>query len=219
MTGKSRNLAIDWLRGLASVWVVMFHINEPFTYVPTLYRWICKCGWLGVPAFFAISGYCIAMITIKLKSPWIFLQARLIRILLPYWASIAVVLAVVAARKIITGVNDVTYLPRGFGEVFATLSLTTKPVSNVGAINWVYWTLSYEVAFYLIVAGSLLIAKFTSKTTYWLCVSAGASIASHLTDGVSISPFFFSDKLACFFLDFSHFAFGKQEQPLICYYV
>ncbi|MET4012472.1 peptidoglycan/LPS O-acetylase OafA/YrhL [Mucilaginibacter sp. UYP25] len=40
-------------------------------------------------------------------------------------------------------------LPKTGYEIFSTLGLATYPFTKVAAINWVYWTLPYEVLFYL----------------------------------------------------------------------
>ena len=105
-----------------------------------------------MPLFFVISGYCIATIASKETRVGAFLAGRFTRVYFPYWASLAVVLGTVAIRYLWTGTNDVTPLPRDSWSWLATLILVTHPASSVPTINWVYWSLTYEVAFYLIVA-------------------------------------------------------------------
>ena len=51
---------MDWLRGLASLAVVFFHLNVVRGDVNDAYTRLCEAGWLGVPVFFAISGWCMA---------------------------------------------------------------------------------------------------------------------------------------------------------------
>lgn len=65
--------------------------------------------------------------------------------------SIIIVISVCIFRKLITGNNDVTKLPNDVYSWLATLTITTTPVSSVPNINWVYWSLSYEVFFYLVI--------------------------------------------------------------------
>lgn len=146
---------IDWLRAIASLAVVIFHINEVRS-SNDFYGSVVSYGWLGVPIFFVVSGYCVTLSSLSRPPPMAFLIKRYARVLPPYWASLAVVAAVVVARKLISGSNDVSALPKNAYGVLATLTLTTSPVSSIPTINWVYWTLSYELAFYGVMALSLV---------------------------------------------------------------
>jgi len=74
----------------------------------------------------------------------------------PYIASVVLVLIVVFGRKIVTGTNDFIAIPHGVAGWLATVTLTTSPVSTVPAIKWVYWSLSYETAFYLLLSLTLV---------------------------------------------------------------
>jgi peptidoglycan/LPS O-acetylase OafA/YrhL len=147
---------IDTLRGFAAIGVAVFHFNVVGNFQPTIYQTIAWHGWLGVIAFFVISGFVVQMSLERSKDVKTFLSRRFWRIYPPYLASLFVVLSFVAARKLSAGFNDVAVLPHGIREWFVTLTLTTHPVTNVKTINWVYWSLSYEVAFYLVLAATFL---------------------------------------------------------------
>jgi peptidoglycan/LPS O-acetylase OafA/YrhL len=149
---------MDWLRALASLWVVLFHLNEPIPYVPNVYTAFCKLGWLGVPVFFAISGWCMAGLVSRMRQPVRFLLARWLRLYPPYLASLLVTLAVVLGIKLVSGVNDVTRLPQSTEALLATVLMATKPVTGVTPMNWSYWTLPVEFAFYTLTALVLLLA-------------------------------------------------------------
>ncbi|HEY3756151.1 MAG TPA: acyltransferase [Opitutaceae bacterium] len=140
---------LNTLRGLAASAVVFFHLNEVIVYAQEPYRSIVKAGWLGVPVFFVISGYVITAAALRQPDGRSFSLRRWWRIYPPYLASLGLVIAVIALRKVATGTNDVRPLPHGFGAWLATLTLTTDPVTSVPTIDWVYWTLSCEAAFYL----------------------------------------------------------------------
>lgn len=66
------------------------------------------------------------------------------------------VLLVVVGRLVTTGNNDVTILPKSLFAFMATITLTTSPVFDLPTMNWAYWSLSYELAFYLVVSIALL---------------------------------------------------------------
>ncbi|MEO6053120.1 MAG: acyltransferase [Chthoniobacterales bacterium] len=149
---------LDCLRGLASLWVVLFHINEMHPII--LNRVMVRYGWLGVPIFFVISGYCIALALRRQQSAGVFLWRRLWRIYPPYLASIVVVLLVVGLHLFTKGANNVTILPHSVGEILATLTLLTAPATSVHTVNWVYWSLTYEVIFYFVTAISLSFGRY-----------------------------------------------------------
>ena len=158
MNEPARNRMIDCLRGGSALAVALFHFNEPFPALSDSYHRAVKWGWLGVSVFFVVSGFCIAAARQKdgVVSFW---SRRLLRIFPPYWASMGVVLGVVALRVVTSGTNDVTALPKDFTGWFYTLVALTKPASSVAGVNWVYWSLGYELAFYLIM-GVLVIRRF-----------------------------------------------------------
>ena len=66
------------------------------------------------------------------------------------------VLILVVSRKLLTGVNDFATLPKDITGWLATVTLTTAPVTSVLTINSVYWSLSYEAAFYLLLGIAII---------------------------------------------------------------
>ena len=90
---------LDGLRGLATMWVVMGHIellNGPFRHyypqfmadelsrVESVFWIVSKFSWIGVDLFFVLSGYLISRILIEnIHSPsifWKFLARRILRV-------------------------------------------------------------------------------------------------------------------------------------------
>lgn len=162
----NRNYLIDLLRFLAAAWVAIFHFNEPVVFIDNWYRSFLKYGYLGVPIFFVISGYCVYLAAEHSKNAKDFIIRRFFRIFPPYWFSIFLVCAVVVFFLIVYGANSVTVLPKNATGVLATLTLMAVPYSKVPIINWVYWSLTFEVFFYLVIFIFLL---FTVKfRAYWL---------------------------------------------------
>ncbi len=148
---------IEIMRGLAALAVVFFHLNEPIPMVPSMYRIICKQGWLGVAIFFVISGYVIAMTASRIREPSVFLLRRMARVFPAYWASLGIVLCVAIFRWKFAGANDVTAFPRTPIDLLGTIILAIEPVSRIKPINWVYWSLVCEVCYYLLVYISKLL--------------------------------------------------------------
>ena len=135
-------------------------------------------------------------------TPARFMGARLARIMIPFWASMLVVVAVVVAHKLIGGVNDVTALPGSPLAVVASVILATEPFTSLRTINWVYWSLSYEVIFYALVAIGVLIRRPTLALAVLLPLSSVAEIPQwDLIDGtVAVRPLFWVDQFPFFAL-------------------
>lgn len=172
---------LDVWRALAAIWVVMEHacstVLSDTHVVPHATSFLLKnyiifslSGQLGVIMFFVISGYCIVLAADrainKQKTPVDFLKARFRRIFPPYYASIA--LAVVLPLSFLAMAHlglipmpnhKVEFLNGSFVYYFANLTLT-QDLLHVTPIQAIYWSLCYEVAFYVIVA----ICMFLNKT-------------------------------------------------------
>lgn len=155
---RERNHLVNLLRFFAASAVVLFHFNEPIAYIPNIYRHLCKFGYLGVPVFFVISGYCIKIAQNHSKSARRFIIRRLFRIFPPYWFSVALVCLCAIGQKLVTGTNSVS-IPKDIGSIFSIIVLYTSPLSHVTTINWVFWTLPYELFFYLIIGATMLFGE------------------------------------------------------------
>lgn len=160
--GDSRNAWVDVLRGLAASAVVLFHFNVvPYEGTPGAFTAVWRAFWglghLGVPVFFVLSGYCIALTWFRADGWRGFAWRRARRIFPPYYASLLVIGVLAVSLKLTRGINDVASLPTTPKAVLATLTLTTAPVTSVPTLNWVYWSLSYEVAFYILMGLLLLL--------------------------------------------------------------
>jgi len=152
--------AIDGLRGIAALAVFFFHLNvAPLAaagWLASGWHAVWRYGHLGVPLFFVLSGVCIGRTWLRGAGAKEFLWHRLRRIFPAYWGSLIVTLLLAGAVKLATGVNDVAMVPTSAGTILATLSLATAPVTTVPPMSWVYWSLSYALAFYAVMAGLLL---------------------------------------------------------------
>ena len=80
-----------------------------------------------------------------------FIVRRFFRIFPLYWFSAILTLIVIFIGKLIYGTNTIAVLPKSFGDIFLTTTLLTSPITSLKPINGVYWTLSLEVGFYIII--------------------------------------------------------------------
>lgn len=202
MKTEARNRMVDVLRGASAIAVALFHFNEPYPALPDFYHRLLKWGWLGVPVFFVVSGFCVAAARSKseLGPFWV---RRLARILPPYWASLGVVLGVIALRVAITGTNDVTKLPGSIENWFFTLTALTSPASATPGMNWAYWSLGYELAFYVLL-GLLGLGRSLSCLTLF-------SVAAAFVPGFPFDQWgLFGLGVACY-----HFTQGQRKSASI----
>lgn len=150
-----RLLAIDGLRGLAALAVVLFHLSghikkELTATVPQWMMTIFEYGFLGVPVFFVLSGFVIAA-SVKSSAVTInyvgrFALRRSIRLDIVYWSAIGLALLMLWLKGGIMG-HEINYPP--LSEV-ALHAFYLQDLFNVkNQISAVFWTLCLEVQFYL----------------------------------------------------------------------
>ena len=157
---------LDAWRGLASLWVVLFHAAAPLSaqnhFGASLLYALPLNGYLGVWIFFVISGYCIANAAAQAlrreHGLRLYAVARFRRIYWPMWFSLIFYAAssVLAAFLVAHGYLKSSVLSEkgvlGEGLLFYVSNLTlTQVLLHQGYISDVCWTLCYEVAFYFLV--------------------------------------------------------------------
>ncbi|WP_439697062.1 acyltransferase family protein [Mucilaginibacter sp. AW1-7] len=199
------NHAIDMLRFFAALGVALFHLNQAITTQDNWYRHTVRHGSLGVPVFFVVSGYCIILSAQNGGNTWDFLRRRFFRIYPAYWVSLAVVLAAAFFQKLYIGSNAVHFLPRNPAGVVTAITLTTAPLSSTPTINWVYWSLTCELLFYLVVSLTLPFDK--KRMIYFL---TGISLLSALIPEQHTGLLFFLDHWPAFGMGISiYYLFGS----------
>lgn len=144
---RERFVLIDALRGFAALGVLVYHFDGRLQ-LPSVFGTAAQLGGLGVALFFVISGFVItaSVGASRVTGPFVarFALRRSVRLDLPYFASIAVLLAIGAfgARF---GANQHLPTPAEFVAHLFYLQdiLGMRPLSPV------YWTLCLELQFYL----------------------------------------------------------------------
>lgn len=146
----SRLQALDFLRFVAAITVVVFHYSARgrgwHTPVRTLFpglHAVSQYGWMGVELFFLISGFVICM------SSWgrevgAFFASRVARLFPAYLFAVGLTAIVVA---IWPGFS----LNTNTGNILANFTMLEIPLGD-RPVDSVYWTLFAELRFYLLFA-------------------------------------------------------------------
>jgi peptidoglycan/LPS O-acetylase OafA/YrhL len=150
---EQRFVLIDSLRGLAALWVVLFHYfeakhaTELEAVLPTWITAIFHAGHFGVPIFFVLSGFVIAhsVANQRVDPRFIgrFMLRRSIRLDPMYWFSILAALGTL-------WMSPLAHPPMpSAGQLIAHL-FYAQGLLGYKQINNVCWTLCLEVQFYLV---------------------------------------------------------------------
>lgn len=156
-----RFLALDALRGLSALAVVVHHLPFIFHHPTWLSdRGPTRFGVFGVQMFFVISGFVISMSLRRAASVGHFLLHRAVR-LYPLYA-VSVLVATVSV-----------YFLAGGGQAWlwtgaANLLFVQRLLGIANHVDAVYWTLQIEAVFYLGMAALLWLARSPEQLTRWL---------------------------------------------------
>ncbi|OJW18961.1 MAG: hypothetical protein BGO49_18145 [Planctomycetales bacterium 71-10] len=155
--GRGRFVFVDALRGVAAMGVVVFHVFEGkhlehlAAVLPAWLRQVIEAGHLGVPVFFVLSGFVIAhsvrRYTVDLPFIGRFALRRSIRLDPPYWVAMLVTIGLGIVSKLV--MPSKPYAPPTGGQILAHI-LYLPAILDIPWLDTVYWTLAYEVQFYLV---------------------------------------------------------------------
>ena len=145
----TRNSLLDLYRFVAAVMVVIYHYAfngvaggkvQSITHVEPS---ITMYGYLGVELFFMISGFVIYNSVIN-SNPSKFITSRMIRLFPAYWFC----LIVTTVFTLMYGYKyDFTV---SFSQVLMNFTMVQQ-LFGVEHVDGVYWTLTYELIFYILV--------------------------------------------------------------------
>lgn len=163
---KTRFHTIDGLRGIAAMAVVFYHLAIPLDkavgqqWLPAVMRWVVDRGYLGVDVFFVLSGFVIAYSTRNGDYSFSYLGRfalrRSIRLDPPYWLTIAAEITVVwLTLHFFTGFAPRTAtVPQVISHLFYA-----QNIIGYGDILPIFWTLCYEIQFYVFFVLLLILRK------------------------------------------------------------
>ncbi|MFI6475677.1 acyltransferase family protein [Streptomyces sp. NPDC050516] len=198
--GGGRLAAVDGLRMLAAAAVAAYH----YLGTPTPRFWgeaydlpqaapllhaVSGYGWLGVEAFFLISGFVICM-SCWGRTPAQFAVSRISRLFPPYWA---VVLIIVATGTVTVLAGQRSGAPTDLRTTLGNLTMIPSPL-GLDFTAGVAWTLWVEARFYLLM-GALLLIGLTYRRVIafgflWLVLaSIGRELHSTVLDEFLLSQY------------------------------
>jgi peptidoglycan/LPS O-acetylase OafA/YrhL len=184
---------LDALRGFAALIVVVFHLS-PYLLGPEPHAAVLRhidLGKYGVLLFFLVSGYVIPMSLERHGSLRRFWVGRLFRIYPAFLAACAVAGVLIAA-----GVLPLTRPLRNesISGALAHVTMLTDLLGVRGLVR-VFWTLSYEMTFYLMVAG-LFVYGLHRFSAWWASgLALTALVTGPLLPDALLSPGFQSRRL------------------------
>ncbi|MDO6444977.1 acyltransferase [Colwellia sp. 1_MG-2023] len=172
-----RIVALDLVRFIAAMAVVLYHYTarEGFTSFELLAE-VTKFGYLGVPLFFMISGYVIAL-SAKNRTPTEFAISRFVRLYPAFWCGILFTLSI--------GAIFGSYSPSI--EIILANATMLNDYFDIENIDGVYWTLQAELKFYGCLFLLLLTGVF-DKHKIWLSIWLALTALFLFTE----QPFFLS---------------------------
>ncbi|WP_427022972.1 acyltransferase family protein [Aureimonas ureilytica] len=178
-------IQIQYLRGIAALMVAVFHAFELIERQSGIANPF-KVGALGVDIFFVVSGFIIFVAAEKSEPrPGDFMLRRILRIVPLYWALTLFIsaLALVRPELLASTVFDPVHL-------LASLFFVPMAHPKLGELFPVLvpgWTLNYEMAFYLVMAGALWAPRARRP---WIVLALLVSLVALHSFGAPIPAFY-----------------------------
>ena len=156
-----RLLIIDGLRGVAAMLVVVFHLSDAANIrdLPAI-GWLMAHGNFGVEIFFVISGF---VITYSVRNAvhtgsffGRFALRRSIRLDPPYWT--AIIAEIVLLKVSLAFFPDHKLPMPTAADVVAHVFYAQTLLGRMHIVT-IFWTLCYEIQFYLFMVGTLVATR------------------------------------------------------------
>src|SRR5437870_3698451 len=151
---------------------------------------VTKFGYLGVPLFFIISGYVIAL-SANNRTAFQFAISRFIRLFPAFWSGIALTVLITSFY----GYGQNNY---SLGQILANLAML-DPYLGYEYVDVVYWTLQAELKFYACVF-ILIYFKYFEKFRIWLSIWLALTTLHLLIKQPFFMGWFISPSYSSFFI-------------------
>lgn len=158
-TKGKQYISLDIIRVISCLFIVLYHYTFRFTEVYGLGSgWSIRFeyGAMAVDVFFFLSGF-LAIYNMRHQSVLKSIVTKIIRLYPAYWMCI-----------VITTVFVFILLPEkkiGIGSVFINLTML-QSFFGVDSVDGAYWTMAYELVFYLIIAFCQMHKNGRKRFTY-----------------------------------------------------
>jgi peptidoglycan/LPS O-acetylase OafA/YrhL len=201
VSGPTRFLFVDALRGIAALMVVLHHApmstvlgNVVQDTIPEGLDAFLKAGALGVPVFFILSGFIIPHSlrknSLSFREVGNFMLRRQLRLDLPYWTALVLMIGLFLIETRILSLPSQANLNTVFLEFLYLQGIFNVPHDNLFLV--VAWTLCLEIQFYLVLISLLLLGKKSKRIVPELCFTR-LSVTLILISGIiclMIRPFY-----------------------------
>ncbi len=185
---RGRVAGLDGLRGLAALYVVVFHCwllnfrGFPVNHGPVWLGWLLY-GHLAVVFFFVLSGFSLAIPPARngwrLGGTARFARRRAWRILPPYWAALVFSLAVAWA------ITPQPHSGPPTGRTVVVYGLLLQDVFEAPLPNGAFWSISVEAGMYLVLPLLLLIRRRVGAAAVLAAVTVPVIMVGLLVPRVS----------------------------------
>lgn len=194
-TSRGAIPSLQILRLLAALAVVFFHVGSGLVVEGVSSQNFALQGSSGVDVFFVLSGFIITYSTNLSLGTAEFIKRRIARIGPLYWflTSLLILIAVAAPGLL----NSVELSLETIWKSYLFIPFP-KPNGLVQPLLFLGWTLSYEVAFYLVFAVSLMAGRYAHALTTLVIGSLVALGLAVRTDSVLLR--FYTDPIMLEFL-------------------
>lgn len=188
---------IDLLRFLAALSVVFFHYTfrgyaaDGYSTVPFLEMGrVTRYGYLGVELFFMISGY-VVLLSAQGKTVRQFFTSRVIRLYPAFWVACTLTFLVKCLWGLSAAQTTAPVLQRAGGLQYVYNLTMLHEFLGVKSMDDVYWSLTVEITFYLLIAlliGFQLLRHIDGFILLWMGYMCLPGIAK---SGTLLSELFF----------------------------
>lgn len=168
---KGKIVPLDWMRGISALLIVLYHFTTQYELMvghdpkwPINFPW----GSLAVVIFFLLSGFLTVFQIKDGTSAIIFGVKRLLRLYPAYWVCILITTLVTALFM--------PSLTKSMKVILINISML-QSFLHVESVDGVYWTLAYELRFYVYIFIILLINKEKHLRTFlftWVIIAITA---------------------------------------------
>lgn len=165
---KEKIPELDWLRGIAAILVLLFHytVRYPESVGSSINYWVSiKCGAAGVNVFFFLSGFLTLFVMKNSEKATTYLKKRVKRLYPEYWCCLSI-------SVIIEFFFFKDFFP-GWKNVIVNYTMLQDFI-NAQSVDGAYWTLAYELRFYIYIFIILLFNRrklFKPMCQIWVICS------------------------------------------------